>query len=316
MSQLRPLRVAVIGRTEMLFNAAMRVRNDGHIISLVATSKESGHELASLADFEQLAKEARAPFLKGKALVSERGIATIRESRSDIAISMNWLTLIPASVRNAVRLGVFNAHPGDLPRFKGNACPNWAILLGEPHVALTIHAMGDQLDAGPIFEKTYLPLRDDVDMRQIYDWLRTAVPEAYQRLVKAAAGNVLKLTPQSDVPQRGLRCYPRRPEDGRIDWSRPVRDVLRLVRASTRPFDGAFTLLENSRRLTIWSGRVELVAEPFCAVAGQVAFNADGDPVIAGADGYVRLLDIELEGCNSVAEAKTAVLSSLRNRLI
>jgi methionyl-tRNA formyltransferase len=300
----------------MLLNAAKLIRNDGHIISLVATSKESGHELSGVAEFERLAEESGAPFLKGRALTSDDGIATIRETRSDIAISMNWLTLIPGSVRNTIRLGVFNAHPGDLPRFKGNACPNWAILLGESRVALTIHAMVDQLDAGPIFEKTYLPLQDDVDMRQIYDWLRTAVPEAYQRLVNAAASDALRLTPQPDTPQHGLRCYPRRPEDGRIDWNRSVQDVLRLVRASTRPFDGAFTFLEGSRRLTIWSGKVEQVEEPFCAMAGQVAFNSGGDPVIAGSNGYLRLLDIELDGCSSVAEAKTAVLSSLRNRLI
>jgi methionyl-tRNA formyltransferase len=300
----------------MLLNAARRVQNDGHIISLVATSKESGHELAGAADFERLAKESGAPFLKGRALISEDGLAAIRETSSDIAISMNWLTLIPSSVLNSVRLGVFNAHPGDLPRFKGNACPNWAILLDEPHVALTIHAMADRLDAGPIFEKTYLPLRDDVDMRQIYEWLRTAVPEAYHRLVKAAAEDALKLIPQPDAPQQGLRCYPRRPEDGRINWTRSMQDVLRLVRASTRPFDGAFTFLDGSRRLTVWSGKMEQVLEPFCAVPGHVAFGMDGDPVIAGSDGYLRLLDIELEGCNSVAEAKGVVLSSLRNRLI
>jgi methionyl-tRNA formyltransferase len=310
------LRVAVIGRTEMLLDAARRVQSDGHIISLVATCKESGHELAGAVDFERLAKESEAPFLQGRALASEGGLAVIREARCDIAISMNWLTLIPSSVRDCIRLGVFNAHPGDLPRFKGNACPNWAILLGEPHVALTIHAMADQLDAGPIFEKTYLALHNDVDMRQVYEWLRTAVPEAYQRLIKAAANDVLQLMSQPENPQLGLRCYPRRPEDGRIDWTRPTQDVLRLVRASTRPFAGAFTFLEGSRRLTIWSGRVEQILEPFCAAPGQVAFGVGGDPVIAGSDGYLRLLDIELEGCNSVVEAKTAVLSSLRNRLI
>ncbi len=316
MSQSRPLRVAVIGRTEMLLDAAKRVQSDGHIISLVATCRESGHELAGTVEFERLADESGVPFLKGRALISESGLAAVRETHSDIAISMNWLTLIPSGVRDCIRLGVFNAHPGDLPRFKGNACPNWAILLGEPHVALTIHAMTDQLDAGPIFEKTYLTLRDDIDMRQIYEWLRTAVPDAYQRLIKAAADDELNLMPQPDAPQLGLRCYPRRPEDGRIDWTRAIQDVLRLVRASTRPFAGAFTFLEGSRRLTIWSGRVEQVLEPFCAAPGQVAFGVEGDPVIAGSDGYLRLLDIELEGCNSVVEARAAVLSSLRNRLI
>jgi methionyl-tRNA formyltransferase len=134
-------------------------------------------------------------------------------------------------------------------------------------------------------------------------------------VAKASEGSLV-LAPQHRDPAQGLRCYPRRPEDARIDWTRPAADILRLVRASGRPFSGAFTSLEGKQRLTIWRARLEPVIEPFVAVPGQITYAAEDDPVIAGLDGYLRLVDVTLDGLATVSEAKSAVLSSLRNRLI
>jgi methionyl-tRNA formyltransferase len=257
-----------------------------------------------------------APCLQRRDLKTPEGLGVIASARCDIAVSMNWLDLLPQAVRDLFPLGVFNAHPGDLPRFKGNACPNWAILMCEKRVALSVHAMTDALDAGPIADKSYLELGDDVDISDVYDWLRQSVPAAFRRVVAKASEGSLLLAPQPHDPTQGLRCYPRRPEDSRIDWASPVADVLRLVRASGRPFSGAFTSLEGKRRLTIWRARFEPLIEPFVAVPGQIAYVAEHDPVIAGLDGYLRLVDITLDGLSTVSEAKSAVLSSLRNRLI
>lgn len=313
---MKPLKVAVIGRTAMLLAAARRVLNDGHRLALVATCKPSVHEKVSDADFAALATEADALFLRHRELDSPQALALLDELGCDIAISMNWLTLISEAVRSRFRLGVFNAHPGDLPRFKGNACPNWAILAGETQVALTIHRMVDALDSGPIALKRYFALEPDSTISDVYDWLGDAVPDAFAALLASAADGSLILTEQSGVPADSLRCYPRRPEDGRIDWEMPIESVLRLVRASGRPFDGAYTMLEGRTRLTIWRASPVEAEEQFLACPGQVAYSLGGDPVIAGQGGYARLTEISLDGFDDSAMAKAEVLRSLRNRLV
>lgn len=312
---MRRLRIGVIGRTEMLLEAARRAQAEGHEIALVATCKPSGHELATEADFEALAKANGAPFLRHGDLTSEHGLNLIRQARCDLAISMNWLTLIPEHVRALFGLGVFNAHPGDLPRYKGNACPNWAILNGEDQIGLSIHQMEDELDSGAIAAKRFFAVQPQITIADVYAWLRTSVAEAFGEMIAAAAREQLRLTPQSAVPEDSLRCYPRRPEDGKIDWQQPLAAIDRLIRASSHPFAGAFAWLEGTRKVTILAAHPMLSREPFLAIPGQVAYAVDGDPVIAANGGYLRLTDLRVDGCVDATDARKAVLSSLRNRL-
>ena len=310
------VRVAVIGRTGMLLEAGRRIASDGHEIGLVATCRSSGHEEAQEADFARWANDIGAPLVSKGRLDSPEILSAIASAGCDMAISMNWLSLLPASVRDCFRHGIFNAHPGDLPRFKGNACPNWAILTGEPHAVLTIHRMDDALDSGPIASKSSYPLGDTTTIADVYRWLHMAVPDAFVALVRSVAEGGLDLRPQNSNPEAGLRCYPRRPEDGRIEWKAPATEISRLVRASGKPFGGAFTYLEGSRRLTVWSADIVVAQEPFLAVAGQVASSIAGDPLICCGADYLRLTDVTLEGEDDPVVAKKLVLSSLRNRLI
>jgi UDP-4-amino-4-deoxy-L-arabinose formyltransferase/UDP-glucuronic acid dehydrogenase (UDP-4-keto-hexauronic acid decarboxylating) len=128
-----------------------------------------------------------------------------------------------------------------------------------------------------------------------------------------AAGRLVP-QPQPTDPSVALRCYPRRSEDGRIDWSADVARVHRLVRASSRPFEGAFSHLDNGRRVTVWRASPFTHAVPFCAVPGQVMLRAGSDPVIACGRGALRLEELGIEGLDA-DEAKVAVGRSVRGRL-
>jgi len=310
------MRIAILGRTEMLLDSARALVSAGHEIGLVATCRASGHELAQEDDFRTFAAAQGAPFLMGPRLDRPETLAILTQARCDVGISMNWLTLIPSVVRDAFTHGVFNAHPGDLPRFKGNACPNWAILLGETQLVLAIHRMIDRLDAGPIALRRQLRLHDQARIGEVYEWLRTEIPAAYVEFIGRLEQGDVPLEEQPSDPASSLRCYPRRPEDGRIDWSLSAAQLSRLVRASSRPFDGAFTTLEGARRLTVWNAAAVAAPEPFVATPGQIAYGDRGEPVVCCGEDYLRLTEIELEGCATDELAKAAVLSSLRNRLI
>lgn len=313
---MRSLRVAVLGRTEMLLEAAQRVLSAGHQIPLVATCKASDTCQAQETDFEALARRVGATYFFSNTIQSPEHLSMLRAARCDLAISMNWLTLIREEARASFPLGIFNAHPGDLPRYRGNACPNWAILAGEPYVGLCVHQMADGLDAGPVALRDRLLLGLSTDMEDVYSWLRSRIPELFLELVQRVATGSLELMPQSGNPADSLRCYPRRPEDSRIDWRATAEMVHRLVRASTRPMQGAYSLLEGQRRVTIWRAALYPSPGPFLATPGQVCLRVDGDPVIACGNAMLRLTDISLEGCEDAAEAKIQVASSLRNRLV
>src|SRR5947208_2681477 len=121
------MRVAVLGRTHFLLDVARRLHSRNHEIVLVATAPASPEYSARERDFEELAVDNGAPFHFSPDINSEGFRVALIEARPAVAVSINWPTLIGAKTCAAVPLGILNGHAGDLPRYRGNACPNWAI---------------------------------------------------------------------------------------------------------------------------------------------------------------------------------------------
>jgi methionyl-tRNA formyltransferase len=308
------MRIAVIGRTRALLEAARLARRRGHELCAVWTCAAEAHYDADVAGFAALAAESGALFSADRKINSTASITMLQQLDCDVALSVNWPTQVSDKVMAAFRFGILNAHAGDLPRYRGNACPNWAILRGESSIGLCVHQMVESLDAGPVVLRDTHPLGERTYIGDLYLWIDGRIPGM---LVDAAEGLVSgKLQPVPQDGSRALRAFPRRPSDGRIDWAQPTEMILRLVRASSRPFPGAFTTLESARQVTIWRASRLVVEGEFAAVPGQVCFHRDGDPVIATGDGLMRLEEIWVEDQATDGGSKQAVLASLRHRLV
>lgn len=309
------MKVAVIGRTRPLLEAARLLVDRGHALGVVWTCRTEEFYGVGGDDFRALAERAGAPFRDDLGIASAEALAWLRSLGCAGAVSMNWLTVLPQPLLDLFPLGVLNAHAGDLPRYRGNACPNWAILAGEPRVGLCVHRMTPQLDAGPVVLREHLPLGSDTYIGDVYGWLEERIPVMLADGLEGLAEGRLTPEPQPTDPSLALRVYPRRPEDGRIHWSQPADRIHRLVRASSRPFAGAFAFLEGGRRVTAWRADPFPPPEPFLAVPGQVCLMAGEDPVVACGAGMLRLTEVAVEGCADDAEAKRLIGCSLRNRL-
>lgn len=303
------LRVGIIGRTGLLLEAAKAIAASGRMLSFVQTRRAEAHYDAAVDEFRALAAAHGAPFLEGSNLIATAD--QIAGTRTDVVLSMNWPTLVPDSVLGLFRYGILNAHAGDLPRFRGNACPNWALFNFEPAIGLTIHRMTAELDAGPYLYKTSLAVDETTYIGEVYDWLARTIPGAF-----VAALDRIETTGfvEQDPAIRPLRAFPRRPEDGRIDWRAPARNVLALIRASSRPFAGAFTNLEGASEIRVWRASPHRPDYDVLVVPGQVCGRAGENPIVATGDGLVTIEDCTSEGRDGAA-TKRLILASLRNRL-
>lgn len=272
------MRFAVLGRTAMLLNAARACIDAGHELALVGTASPSPEYGAGESDYEQLARDVGAQFFRASETEPGEIESLARSASAGVAISMNWPTLLQREIRSAFAHGVVNAHPGDLPRYRGNACPNWAILAGEREVVLTLHEMDDGLDTGPVYLKRAFALTDTTYVGDVYDFLADAVPASFVELVDGLATGALQPTPQPDDPQAALRCFPRLPRDSEVEWHDDATLVARLVRASAEPFAGAYTHL-GTDRVVIWRARAEPLPTPALGTPGQVTFRDPSGPV-------------------------------------
>jgi methionyl-tRNA formyltransferase len=309
------VRFAALGRTKMLYDAVRACVEAGHEPVLIGTCAAAPEYGVGEAEFERLADDLGCPFFAGPDANRPEIVDLARSARADVAISMNWLTLLGAEIRACFGHGVINAHPGDLPRYRGNAAPNWAILNGEREVVLTLHLMTDELDAGPVLSKRGFPLGEDTYVADVYAFLATAVPEAFVDALAGLEAGTLRPQPQPDDPALALRGYPRRPEDGRLDWKQGAEQLARLVRASAEPFPGAFTHLDDGRRLTVWRARAAPLPGPVLGVPGQVlaADREAGTLDVLTGDGALVLSEVELDGERGPA---SAAVPSLRARLL
>jgi methionyl-tRNA formyltransferase len=310
------LKIALIGRSSLLLNTGKLLHKFGHPIKFICTTTAEDYYDTKVEDFASFANEIGTVFFEEKNINSEKIVKQLKESEAEIGISVNWPFVLKEEICRALPLGILNGHAGDLPRYRGNATPNWAILNGEDKIGLCVHSMEpNRLDSGPILTKDFLKITADSYIGDVYSWMDQRLPELFSESINGLAEGTIVPEPQSENSDLTLRCYPRRPEDNEINWKDTSENIHRLIRASSKPFSGAFTTLEGAGRLTIW--RAEKFVHPgdFCAVPGQILYKHNEDPIIACGSGALRLTDIFLESFES-SLAKKEVGRRLRSRLI
>ena len=290
------MRIAIIGRTEILYETALHLKQQGHEIAVIITAKDAPEYTKTVADFQALAEGDNIPFICTPRILDAVDIINKSSQSIDIGVSLNYISIIPQSFINLFPLGILNAHAGDLPRYRGNACLAWAILNGEKKIGLCIHKMiGDELDSGDIITRDYYPLTIDTKVTEIYVWISKQIP----RLILDALNHLEQnsnyfLERQSKNPKNVLRCYPRNPEDGRINWNKSNIEILRLVNACNKPYAGAFCEFE-SQKVIVWDAELA-PKENFLAVPGQITLISKDFVDVATGKGKLRIKWIEIEG--------------------
>lgn len=308
------MRVALLGRTRILYDCIEKVLQNGDEIALIGTCAAAPEYDIRECDFERKAKEIGAVFFNDVRINSAEITELMNSVNADIAISVNWLTIIKQSAISCFKYGILNAHCGDLPRYRGNACPNWSILQGDDSYAVSIHYMvPGELDSGDILVKKYYPITETTTITDIYQNTDEEVPRLFCDALNLIRSGNVKGEPQSRNPKDSLRCYPRIPTDSFIDWKQSCNMILRNIRASTRPFQGAFCYYDDLK-IYIHSAVSKPFPAPCYVYPGQVIAidKESGQVEIAAKDGIIVVEKI----CLGNDEYRAAdILRSIRIRL-
>lgn len=311
------MRVAFLGRTQFLMKTIELFENTEHEIAGIGTCKAAPEYLVNEQDFEKKAKQLGVPFFCNPRMNTPQVWAVIKEMRADIAISVNWLTVINENTLNLFPYGILNGHCGDLPRYRGNACPNWAMICGESAVGVSVHFMkASELDSGDIVVKRLIKLSKDTTIGDIYERTEELFPEMFLEAVTKIGEQGRKAgIPQSKNRDDILRCYPRMPSDSYIDWNRPSADIDRLVRASGYPFSGAYSYINGTDKIYIYKVRMEKYEFPSVVVSGQIVYrNCEKKEVgVAAKDGVIIIE--EASDAEHKVRNVTQLIKSTRDRL-
>lgn len=309
------MKIALIGRTKWLLDSGKKIISEGGKIELIVTSEAEKFYKCNEEEFREFAKLHDIKFCLISSYNQDHLLDNLR-TKYDIALSINWPYVLNSKIRNRFKLGVVNFHCGDLPKYRGNACPNWAIINGEKKIGLTAHFMDDYLDSGPILLKKYLKINAKTYIKDVYDWLDREMPNLASEIVTGLKNNKVLAKPQSKNFKDIIHCFPRKPIDSKIDWYKTTDSILALIRASSHPFDGAFTFLENGTKVVIWKAVVYKMYYEINAIPGQFLFNEKDHLVIASIDGAILLKDVKVVNATDMRNKWDNIRKKLRNRFI
>ena len=305
------MKIAIIGRSELLFASIEQLSDANHEIVCIITSKAAPEYSKTETDFQELAAKINVPFAITTDIMSKYDMLV--DSEAEVAVSVNFSAIIPKLITDLFPLGILNAHGGDLPRYRGNACQAWAILNGEERIGLCIHRMvGGELDNGDIIERDFFDIGHNTKVTAVWTWMQKRIPELYVNAISKLLkdpGYVLEV--QSKNPDDALRCYPRIPDDGKIDWSLDALDILRLINASNAPYAGAFCYL-NNKKIIIWDAEIVPQECEFLARPGQITLIDAGVVHVACGTRILGIIMIESDG---IICQPDSIIKSMRFRL-
>ena len=215
--------------------------------------------------------------------------AWVRERQPDLALVIAYGRILPRDVLDAPRLGCLNLHASLLPRYRGAAPIQWAIIRGETETGISLMQMDEGLDTGPVFSRHSLTIGPEETAGELAERLAQLAAE----VVRSDLARVVSGELQSEPQQHELATYspPIERAHCKIDWRRSAREVHDLVRGLA-PRPSAFTSVQGKQlRVTrVARGKTPLRLEP--AVVG-----VDGGRVWIGTgDAPVELLSAQLEG--------------------
>lgn len=228
----------------------------------------------------------------------------------DLILSFYYRELLPREVLALPRLGAFNMHGALLPKYRGRAPVNWAVLEGEKETGATLHQMVEKADAGPIVDQEKVPIGPDDTAFDVQKRVTEAAVRILDRQIDALKLGAAPRRPQNleDGFYRGRR----RPEDGLIDWNRPSTRVHDLVRAVTHPYPGAYTDLFGGKTF-VWKTRLPGLSV-HDAYPGQIYLEDRRLFVCCGDDRYIEILVLQPEGKPELTAAQWVARMQQENR--
>ena len=265
----------------------------GHQVPLVLTQPDrpAGRGLKSQASaVKQLALSRQLPVAQPVSLKDEAVLAQLATVHADVMVVAAYGLILPEAVLRLPRLGCLNIHASLLPRWRGAAPIQRAILAGDAETGITIMQMDAGLDTGAMLMTEAIPIADDDTAQTLHDKLAAL---GARMIVRALQENTIA------VPQDNARAtYAAKitKAEARLDWSRPAMELARAIRAYN-PVPGAYTTW-HGQPLKLW--RAEPVAAGAAAPGTVLQADAEGI-VVATGDGALRLLELQRAGGKRLA---------------
>jgi methionyl-tRNA formyltransferase len=264
------------------------------ITGLVTLDAGSMAKVAGATDLTGLAENAGIPTLRVANINLPESVAWIQGKAPDVLLVVGWTQLLKAELLRVPEIACLGFHASLLPKYRGRAPVNWAIINGEKFTGNTMITLEPEADTGDIVTQRTIEITDEDDCNTVYQKVSQSEVEMLDEILPMVALGALPRRKQDNT--QATVMPKRRPEDGIIDWTRSTREIYNWIRALTDPYPGAFSFL-NGEKVWIWVARADgrpTVNQGYRP--GEIIVDAHGWPWVATADGWIRIVSAQQEG--------------------
>ena len=287
-----PLRLIFMGTPDFAVPTLTELVGRGHDVAAVYTRapRPAGRGMDTTpSPVEVTARRFSLPVMTPKSLRAEEEAATFRAYGADAAVIVAYGLVLPKPILEGVPLGCFNLHASPLPRWRGAAPINRAVMAGDAETAVMVMKMEEGLDTGPVAMAERVAILPDMTAGDLHDALAPLGADLMGRALAALEKDALSLTPQH---KDGV-TYAAKIDKGetRIDWTKPWQAVHDHSRGLS-PFPGAWCELPTAGGPV----RVKVLRTTRGAGAGAPGSVLDDKLTVACGDGAVRIVQLQRSG--------------------
>jgi methionyl-tRNA formyltransferase len=302
--QLKDTRIVFMGTPEFaVASLDALVKAGARIVGVItAPDKPAGRGMKmNESAVKKYAVEHGLHLLQPEKLKDPAFLEALRALRVDLQIVVAF-RMLPEVVWNMPAMGTVNLHGSLLPQYRGAAPINWAVINGEKETGVTTFKLQHAIDTGNILLQDSFAVGEDDTAGDVHDYMKEVGAKLLVKTVEGLVAGTIEEKPQEETVNRqstigndtsSLKHAPKIfTETCKIDWQKPAFDIHNLIRGLS-PFPGAFTYLQD-KVLKIYRSKKEIA--PPTIPQGTADTNGKTYLKFACADGYIHVLDLQLEG--------------------
>ena len=298
-------RILFFGYSEVGYECLSLLLERGDRVVALITHEDNPHEKIWFKTPAAAAREKNLPVFTPESVNNPEWREKIAALQPDLILSVYYRHMIGTKILALPRFGAWNMHGSLLPKYRGRAPINWAVLHGEPRIGMTLHRMVRSADAGAIVDQEGVAIGPRDTAEQAFRKVLPCARAVLARQIDALLAGTAKETPQDESLANTFGG--RKPEDGRIVWTQTAGQIFNLIRAVTDPYPGAFTEVGGARLMVWWAEPDSLTTRALYAESNQPGEILSLDPlVVATSDGALELT--RTEWCGAPAELKIGAI--------
>ena len=299
------MRVIFMGTPDFSVGTLEALVAAGHDVCLVVTQPDKPKGRGGRMQYTPVKEKAMfygIPVYQPKKVRDPECVEELRKYNADVIVVVAFGQILPKSVLEMTPYGCINVHASLLPKYRGAAPIQWAIIEGESVTGVTTMQMDEGLDTGDMIMKTEVPIADDETGETLHDKLAAAGADLCVETLKALEEGTAKREKQGESPTAYAKMLTK--ELGNIDWTQPAVKIERLIRG-LNSWPGTYSRWEG-KVMKIWRAEVvrdgEVTADsrtgkmPAGVLPGTVTAVGKNDFEVQTGDGVLRIQEVQMPG--------------------